>query len=94
MAGDALGFGVSFFILWTEEGFDEKEKWQKKGGRGTLAWASEDIVVSHCSFFYLELKRVESRRWPDRCRPVGSPSASASSSAGPCTHCPLPYQHQ
>jgi hypothetical protein len=31
MAGDALGFGVSFFILWTEEGFDEKRKMQKKG---------------------------------------------------------------
>jgi hypothetical protein len=30
MAGDALGFGVSFFILWTEEGIRKKKNAKKR----------------------------------------------------------------
>ena len=92
MAGD-LGFRVRFFyyfILWTER---LRRKKKKKGGDVERLLGRPKILVGAILSIFLA-REFESRWWPDRYRPVGSPSASASSSAGPCTHCPLPYQQQ
>ena len=87
MAGD-LGFRVLFYFMDRKASTKEKKRvrtWNACLGVPKYWWEPLPIFLA---------REFESRWWPDRYRPLGSPSASASSSAGPCTHCPLPYQQQ
>jgi hypothetical protein len=56
MAGDALGFGVSFFILWTEEGLYEKRKMQKNGWTWNACLGVRKYWCEPLLFFLLRAK--------------------------------------